>query len=186
MRANKLTGKMSRCVTSSPTMVIFQPALNTMSAACGSFQTLASATGDTLPGSSTVPPITMTSCTNCGNCGSSSSAAARLPKGPTATSVISSGWARAMSTMNCAEGRGSSTKLCGARCGKLPKPSSPWMCAGGASPGLTQGRPAPRVTGSARPASALRYSALVAACSTVTLPKVVVMPTISMPGCARA
>ena len=81
MRANKRTGKMSRCVTSSPTMVIFQPALNTMSAACGSFQTLASATGDTLPGSSTVPPITMTSCTICGNPGSSSRAAARLPKG---------------------------------------------------------------------------------------------------------
>ena len=51
----------TRCVTSRPTIVSFQPAVNTRSAACGSFQMLASATGDTLPGSCTVPPMMMTS-----------------------------------------------------------------------------------------------------------------------------
>ena len=167
-------------------MVSFQPAVNTMSAACGSFQMLASATGDTLPPSRMVPPMMTTSFTNWGRAGSSFSARARLPSGPTATRVISPGRARQVSTMNWALERGSSVWVAGWRLAKLPRPSAPWMCAGGFSPGLSQGRFTPCVTGIFRPAICVRYKALVAACATVTLPNVVVIPTTSMPGWARA
>ena len=167
-------------------MVSFQPAVKTRSAASGSFQMLASATGDTLPGSATVPPITMTSRSSTGNCGSIMSARLRLPSGPTATSVISPGYLRAMSTMNWADARGSGAPPRVRRAPRLPRPSAPWMWAGGASGALRQGVATPLVTGMSRPASAVRYSAFVVACSTLTLPKVVVMPTTSIAGWASA
>ena len=98
-------------VTSKPNMESSQSAAKTISAACASFQMFASATGVTLPGTNAAPPIMLTPFTNLGSSGSRRSARAKLPSGPIATMVTSPGYLRAISTINCAELRGSSSVL---------------------------------------------------------------------------
>ena len=111
-------------VTSKPNIFTSQSAENTMSAAWASFQMFASATGVTLPGTKAAPPIILKPLTSLGRFGSRRSANAMLPSGPMATSVISPGCLRAISTINSAELRGSTSRVEGGK-PMLPKPSSP-------------------------------------------------------------
>jgi hypothetical protein len=87
-------------VTSRLTAVNAHGAVKTRSAASGSFQILASATGVTLPGlpaTPNAPPMITTAFSRVATSGSAFRARARLVSGPTATKVTSPGCSRAMS-----------------------------------------------------------------------------------------
>ena len=72
-----------------------------MRAASGSQWMFHSATGVVLPGTRNAPPMAIQRRSSLGSAGSIRTATARFVSGPSVTSVISPGRARAASTMTC-------------------------------------------------------------------------------------
>ena len=146
----------------------------------------ASAAGLTLPLTVAAPPMMTTSATWLMMRGSNKSARAILVSGPTGTSVTSPGCAMIVSTINCAAVRGWGCKV-GAGWLVLPSPSSP--CTKAAAPWYItcNGLAAPCTTGTdERPANSTRCSAFCVAVAVSTLPKMVVRPSTSSSGAAKA
>ena len=98
-------------VVLSAIIVTFHGAVKTRSAASGSPEMFASATGLTLPGTFTAPPINTTSLTFLVRFGSNFMASARFVNLPTARIVICPGLALTVSAMNRAAGWASGRTL---------------------------------------------------------------------------
>ena len=160
--------------TSRPTCTILAPDLYTTFAACGSPQMLAVATGVTLPGTVTAPPITITSSIASTIDGSTLIASAMFVSRPSASRVISPGDASRRSMISitafrlCAE-------VVGSGASESPSPSLPCMYCANAGSHIPKGMPDPGYTGmSSRPAASRMRSALIVHFSTDTFPNTVV------------
>src|SRR2546426_6593749 len=136
--------RMAWRVASSGTRSSRTPASSTRASASGSTWALNSASGVTLPGTSTAPPIATTRPAPRIAAASASTARARLVSGPSATIVRPRSWRRAASTItrgaSTEEGRGST----GGQSGRSPSPSTPWY--GAILSGRASGRAAPAAT----------------------------------------
>src|SRR5437899_910405 len=134
-------------VASSGTRSSRTPASRTRASASGSTCALNSASGVTLPGTSTAPPIATTWPALRIAAASRSTASARLVRGPRATIVRPPPYRVAASTITPGASTEATRGSTGGQSGKSPSPSPPWYAA--VRSGRASGRAAPVATSGA-------------------------------------